>query len=80
MPQKESATHHKMIEELRLKGPLEVIWSNTLLKAGQMLKLGQVTEALCSTVLSVSKDGDPMASLGNTVQCLIALINFFSST
>lgn len=38
---------------------------------------GQGTEALCSLVLSISKDGDPTASLGNVVQHLTTEEFFF---
>lgn len=43
---------------LSWNGPLEVIWSNVLLKAGVISKLDQVTEAFFCWVLKITRNGD----------------------
>lgn len=59
---------------------LEVIWSNTLLTAGN-IKSSQITEAWCSYVLIISKGGCPTTSLSNVAWYLTILFkkNFLSN-
>lgn len=48
----------RITEEFMLKGPVEVIWSNSLLPAGLTLSLDQ---AVSSQALNISlQDGDPI--------------------
>lgn len=68
-------------KNLGWEGPLEVICS----KQGQLQSLIRLLRVFYCWVLTVSKDGDYTASLGNPTwattsggQCLTCLVNFFS--
>lgn len=59
------------------KLPLQVIWSNPLLKAGPALSHIGLLRTASSPVLGIADEGDFTVSLDNLCQCLMVLVFFF---